>query len=77
MGGNGMKEYNVKIKVVKENDISILAKNRKEAVTRKWWAEKILKMKKDAVRSGLRKPRQSEKAHQLFLILWKVDALFR
>ena len=26
-----MKEYNVKIKVVKENDISILAKNRKEA----------------------------------------------
>ena len=29
-----MKEYNVKIKVVKENDISILAKNRNRFITK-------------------------------------------
>ena len=52
------------------------AKMRKEAVTRKWRAEKILKMKKETVRSDLKKLEQSEKVHHLFLILWKVDALF-
>ena len=51
-------------------------KNEKEAVSEKRQAEKYRKSGKEAVRSDVNLLRAAAIVHQLFLILWKVDALF-
>jgi hypothetical protein len=41
-------------------------KKKKEAVRRKWQTEKIPEMKKEAVRSDCKMPKQSVFVHQLY-----------